>query len=86
MISAGRVHTTRNLKDHMKIHSGEKSHECDQCGKAFFWASNLNKHMKSQFEGETTFMFFVWKEFFTSAVIESLSHIRVTRITASESE
>ena len=35
-----------NLKTHMKIHNGEKSHKCTQCDYACDQAGNLKTHMK----------------------------------------
>ena len=36
-----------NFGRHLKIHSGQKSHKCDQCDYASVHASNLRKHLKT---------------------------------------
>uniref|UniRef100_A0A8C6SFC4 C2H2-type domain-containing protein n=1 Tax=Neogobius melanostomus TaxID=47308 RepID=A0A8C6SFC4_9GOBI len=33
-----------NLRTHQHIHTGEKKHHCNQCGKAFLQQSNLKQH------------------------------------------
>jgi KRAB domain-containing zinc finger protein len=36
-----------NLTDHQKIHKGEKSCECGECGRAFLRKSQLAEHQKT---------------------------------------
>ncbi len=62
------------LKDHIKIHTREKLHTCDQCGKTFLSDSKPEETSESSYKGETIFMSFVWKEFFTSTDFESTSY------------
>ena len=42
----------RNLKKHMKIHSGEKPNKCKQCDFATLYASVLRTHSKRHNGGE----------------------------------
>ncbi|XP_071060411.1 zinc finger protein 583-like [Pseudochaenichthys georgianus] len=37
---------TRNVKKHMRIHTGEKLHSCSVCKKAFAENRDLNRHMR----------------------------------------
>ena len=35
------------MNQHMKIHIGERKHECPVCGKAFLLLTNMNRHIKT---------------------------------------
>ncbi|XP_055307794.1 gastrula zinc finger protein XlCGF52.1-like [Sitodiplosis mosellana] len=35
-----------NMVNHMRVHSGDKPFECEECSKKFVQKHNLNKHMK----------------------------------------
>lgn len=39
------------LQQHLKVHSGEKSFMCEECGKSFYHKSNLTNHMKCVHQG-----------------------------------
>lgn len=43
--------STACMSDHLKIHSGVKSHLCDHCGRAFVLKSYLNAHIRVNHRG-----------------------------------
>ncbi|KAK6173640.1 hypothetical protein SNE40_017054 [Patella caerulea] len=50
----GKGMTTRDgLQRHLILHEGQKKHQCQQCGRQFFYISNLNQHLKTHSELDT---------------------------------
>ncbi len=42
----------KGFQDHLKLHSGIKSHLCELCGRAFVFRSSLNSHIRLNHRGE----------------------------------
>jgi RNase P subunit RPR2 len=41
-----------SMKNHLKSHSGVKSHLCELCGRSFVFKSSLNSHIRINHNGE----------------------------------
>jgi uncharacterized Zn-finger protein len=48
-----KVYSRGSLARHQIIHTGQKSYECNQCGKAFYQKSDLQRH-------EVNFLLLSW--------------------------
>ncbi|XP_046451608.1 uncharacterized protein LOC124199728 isoform X1 [Daphnia pulex] len=48
----GKMINAKGFQDHLKLHSGIKSHLCELCGRAFVFRSSLNSHIRLNHRGE----------------------------------
>ncbi|XP_046452636.1 uncharacterized protein LOC124200445 isoform X2 [Daphnia pulex] len=48
----GKMIHAKGFQDHLKLHSGIKSHLCELCGRAFVFRSSLNSHIRLNHRGE----------------------------------
>ncbi|KAI9554433.1 hypothetical protein GHT06_019705 [Daphnia sinensis] len=47
----GKMIHAKGFQDHVKLHSGIKSHLCELCGRAFVFRSSLNSHIRLNHRG-----------------------------------
>lgn len=48
----GKIILVSRMKYHLKIHSGDKSHLCELCGRAFVFRKSLNTHIRYNHLGQ----------------------------------